>query len=75
MRRSSFFVTAVSWNKAGTKLYTGTSKGYLNIINVTTNKVRLQTLSCQICSIQRVFTIDYSYNANWKYDNKEYTME
>lgn len=37
--RPAFFVTAVSWNKTGSKLYTGTSKGYLNIIDVATNKV------------------------------------
>ena len=32
--RSSSYVTAVAWNKTGTKLYTGTSKGYLNIIDI-----------------------------------------
>ncbi|KAI8977098.1 WD40-repeat-containing domain protein [Mycotypha africana] len=28
------YVTAISWNKAGNRVYTGTAKGYLSIINV-----------------------------------------
>jgi COMPASS component SWD1 len=41
--RNSFLVTAVSWNKAGTRIYTGTSKGYLNIIDVESNKITYST--------------------------------
>ncbi|KAI9272430.1 WD domain-containing protein, partial [Sporodiniella umbellata] len=37
--RHPFFVTAAAWNKAGTKVYTGTSRGYLNIIDVEGSKV------------------------------------
>lgn len=40
IKASSFFVTAISWNKSGNKIYTGTSKGYLNIIDAATNKVK-----------------------------------
>lgn len=38
--RSAFFVTAITWNKTGNRIYTGTSKGYFNMIDVETNKVR-----------------------------------
>ncbi|CAO3590637.1 unnamed protein product [Absidia cylindrospora] len=31
--KSSSYVCAVSWNKTGTRIYAGTSKGYLNIID------------------------------------------
>lgn len=34
-----FFVTAAAWNKTGTKIYTGTSKGYLNVVDVESNKI------------------------------------
>lgn len=37
---TSFVVTAVSWNKTGNRIYTGTSKGHLNIIDVETKKVK-----------------------------------
>ncbi|KAI8879674.1 Set1 complex component swd1 [Backusella circina FSU 941] len=36
---TSSYVTAVSWNKKGDLLYTGTSKGYLNIIDLETIKI------------------------------------
>ncbi|KAG1545391.1 hypothetical protein G6F45_005646 [Rhizopus arrhizus] len=41
--KNAFFVTAIAWNKAGTKIYAGTSKGYLNIIDVETNKIIYST--------------------------------
>ncbi|CAO3684972.1 unnamed protein product [Rhizopus microsporus] len=41
--KNSFLVTAVSWNKAGTRIYAGTSKGYLNIIDVESNKITYST--------------------------------
>ncbi|KAL0096051.1 retinoblastoma-binding protein-like protein 5 [Phycomyces blakesleeanus] len=37
--KSSSFVTSSVWNKAGTSIYAGTSKGYLNIIDANTRKI------------------------------------
>ncbi|KAI8079092.1 WD domain-containing protein [Gilbertella persicaria] len=39
----SFYVTAVIWNKTGNRIYTGTSKGHLNIIDVESNKIVYST--------------------------------
>jgi COMPASS component SWD1 len=38
-KATSFVVTAVSWNKTGNRIYIGTSKGHLNIIDVETKKI------------------------------------
>ncbi|KAI9306634.1 WD40-repeat-containing domain protein [Cunninghamella echinulata] len=38
-KAKSSYVCSVAWNKMGTKIYAGTSKGYLNIIDVQTLKV------------------------------------
>lgn len=37
--KSSSYVCAISWNKTGTRIYAGTSKGYLNIIDPLTMEV------------------------------------
>ncbi|KAI7862490.1 Set1 complex component swd1 [Spinellus fusiger] len=37
--KSSAYITASVWNKTGTLIYTGTSKGYLNIIDASTRKM------------------------------------
>ncbi|KAK4519026.1 Rho guanine nucleotide exchange factor [Mucor velutinosus] len=39
----SSYVTALAWNKAGNRIYTGSSKGHLNIIDVETNKIIYNT--------------------------------
>ncbi|KAI8983127.1 WD40-repeat-containing domain protein [Pilobolus umbonatus] len=38
-KQGSFYVTTATWNKSGNLIYTGSSKGHLNIIDVETNKV------------------------------------
>ncbi|KAI9482771.1 MAG: retinoblastoma-binding protein-like protein 5 [Benjaminiella poitrasii] len=39
IKPTSLLVTAISWNKTGNRIYTGTTKGYLNIIDVEKNKI------------------------------------
>ena len=38
--KASSYVTAVAWNKTGSRIYAGTSKGHLNVIHPSTQKVR-----------------------------------
>ncbi|KAI8646203.1 quinon protein alcohol dehydrogenase-like superfamily [Parasitella parasitica] len=37
--KATSYVTALAWNKAGSRIYTGNSKGYLHIIDVESNKI------------------------------------
>ncbi|KAI8347654.1 WD domain-containing protein [Blakeslea trispora] len=52
--KASFYVTAIAWNKTGSRIYTGTSKGHFNIIDVESNKIvySMRITSTTIRSIQ-----------------------